>query len=311
MILSPGAKLNLGLYITGKRPDGYHNLLTCFFQIPFSDSLEIAKAAEQDSMEAPYEKWTHKLAPSNPLQPAAVQLPHLPIRFSCSGLEIKGAVEDNLCIKAYELLKKDFPQLPAIQMHLHKKVPMGAGLGGGSADASATLLYLNELGNLGLMESQLVDYAQRLGSDCPFFIKQGPQIGRGKGEILDPVKLSLKGYHLVLVCPGIHVPTPVAFKLVTPQPGPSMEQFMALLASGASNWKDTLMNQFEASVFAQFTKIAAIKKALYDKGAIYASMSGSGSAVFGLFNKDAFEAISIENALADELGDLDIHSWLL
>ena len=312
MILSPGAKLNLGLYITDKRPDGYHNLLTCFYPIPFSDSLEIVRDSQLELSEInnPEFSWQHKLAPKSSDLSAPVRLKELPITYSSSGLDIKGAMEDNLCIKAYKLLKADFADLPAIQMHLHKVVPMGAGLGGGSADASATLIYLNELGNLGLSQQALLGYAEMLGSDCPGFIKRGPHIGRGKGEILEPIDLPLTGYQLVVVCPGIHVPTKYAFKHVVPAAGPSSAVFSNLLMSGPDNWREALLNQFEQSVFTEFPTIADIKNRLYDNGASYASMSGSGSAVFGLFTKESFKKMGGEEALeATSLGDFEIYSW--
>lgn len=283
MIVSPGAKINLGLYITGKRPDGYHNLLTLFYPIGFSDSLEVipAPANTQDADSFP---WANKLAPqSDGIRTTDVQ--GLPIRYSASGIQIKGALTDNLCIKAYSLLKADYPALPAVSMHLHKNVPMGAGLGGGSADGATALKVFNELGHLNLSETQLLEYAERLGSDCPFFIKSGPQIATGKGEVLTDIPLSLKGYTLILVCPHIHVPTANAFGqiMIQKQTAPTMESFRQLIQSAPENWKGQLDNQFESSVFVQFPAIQHIKQSLYDLGAVYASMTGSGSSVFGIY----------------------------
>lgn len=281
MIVSPGAKINLGLYITAKRPDGYHDLLTLFYPIAFSDSLEIIRTPTDPikGMDA----WINKKAPEDTAIPPR-QIPGLPIQYSASGIPIKGALQDNLCIKAYRLLKADFPELPPVAMHLHKNVPMGAGLGGGSADGAAALQIFNELGQLQLSEAALLVYADRLGSDCPFFIKNGPQIASGKGELLSsPVTLSLKGYTLLLVCPHIHVPTAKAFSHVKPGPGPSGAALQQLIAEGPEAWKDRLKNQFEDSVFSQFPQIEKIKQTLYDLGATYAAMTGSGSAVFALF----------------------------
>lgn len=280
MIVSPGAKINLGLYITAKRPDGYHDLLTLFYPVPFSDSLEMI-LTPTDKIKG-MDAWINKKAPEDTAITLR-QIPGLSIQYSASGIPIKGTLENNLCIKAYRLLKEDFPQLPPVMMHLHKNVPMGAGLGGGSADGAAALQILNELGQLRLCETQLLAYAERLGSDCPFFIKTGPQLARGKGEVLSPVALPLKGYTLLLVCPPVHVPTAAAFSRIQPGAALSPAALQQLLAEGPESWKDALSNQFEASVFSQFPQIEKIKRTLYRLGATYAAMTGSGSAVFGLF----------------------------
>ena len=246
------------MYITSRRTDGFHNLETIFYPVPFTDALEIIE----------------NISPlnSNP-----------PVIFSTSGLEIKGDPNENLCVKAYHLLKKDYPALPLVQMHLHKVVPMGAGLGGGSSDGAYALLLLNDKFSLGISSSKLLGYALQLGSDCPFFILNQPCIGKGRGEILSPVELNLKGYTLVLVNPGIHVSTREAFGSITPQP-PSfpIETFAAL---PVEDWKNKLSNDFEPGVFKKHPSVAQIKSVLLEAGASYASMSGSGSTVFGLFSK--------------------------
>ena len=288
MIVSPGAKINLGLYITGKREDGFHNLLTLFYPIPFSDSLEIIEVPGSDSgsdLTKVLQKWGDKMAPpvARPARSAGPISPGLPVQYSASGIPVNGPLADNLCVKAYQLLQADFPELPAIHMHLHKSVPMGAGLGGGSADGASTLKVLDQLANLQLSEEALLVYAEKLGSDCPFFIKKGAQLATGKGEKLSPVSHSLSGYTLVLVCPPIHVPSAKAFSQVRPQAGPSAATILQLIQSGPENWKQELKNQFEESVFSQFPVIQQIKAHLYELGATYASMTGSGSSVFGIF----------------------------
>jgi 4-diphosphocytidyl-2-C-methyl-D-erythritol kinase len=250
MISFPNAKINLGLHITSKRKDGYHDIETCMVPIPLFDALEmiIDKRGE----------WNY------------------------SGLPIPGEAKDNLILKAERLLKKDLPGLPNLNIHLHKNIPMGAGLGGGSADGAFALKLMNNLFDLHLDDYFLEEYAAVLGSDCPFFIQNTPQIGRGRGEILEPIDLSLKGVHLVLVNPGIHVGTKEAYAGVIPStPIVQLEEVLA----DRSRWKDELVNDFEPSIFQNHPDIRKIKEKLYDSGAFYAAMSGSGSSVFGLFDE--------------------------
>lgn len=263
MVTFPGCKINLGLHVLNRRPDGYHAIHTCFYPVPWTDVLE-ALPAEQFS-------------------------------FNCTGLPIPGPTEDNLCVKAYRLLKKDF-ELPPIQAHLHKLVPMGAGLGGGSADAAQFLQIVNELFSLKLTREQLSDYASRLGSDCAFFLFPEPTLGRGRGEILDPVAVSLKELYLVIVTPVVHVSTAEAYAGVTP--GQPLEDLRSTLSRPVSEWKERLVNDFERSIFSRFPELPGIKERLYDSGAIYASMSGSGSSVFGLFDK----AVNREDLFPGSLG---------
>jgi 4-diphosphocytidyl-2-C-methyl-D-erythritol kinase len=250
MVTFPGCKINLGLHVLSRRPDGYHAIHTCFYPVPWTDVLEAI----------PAEKFS----------------------FTCTGLPIPGPSENNLCVKAYGLLKNDF-DLPPIQAHLHKLVPMGAGLGGGSADAAQFLRIVNELFSLKLTREQLSGYASRLGSDCSFFLDPAPALGSGRGEILEPVAVSLKGLYLVIVSPVVHVSTADAYAGVTP--GPPREDLRKTLARPVGEWKDNLVNDFEKSIFKRFPELAGIKERLYDAGALYASMSGSGSSVFGLFDK--------------------------
>jgi len=250
MISFPNAKINLGLYITEKRTDGFHNLETVFFPVGWSDVLEIVYSDE--------------------------------LCFTTSGIVISGSPESNLVMKAYNLLRKDF-ELPAIKIHLHKQIPFGAGLGGGSADGAFMLRMLNNTFNLDISQEKLCKYAAVLGSDCPFFILNKPVFATGRGEIMKEINLNVKGLYLLLVKPPFEVATARAFQNVVPyKPAVSVSELINL---PVQEWKHTIVNQFELSVFPQYPEILGIKNQLYDLGAVYASMSGSGSCVFGLFNK--------------------------
>jgi len=264
MLFFPNCKINLGLKITGKRADGYHNIATVFFPVPFNDVIEIIDNKEHSDE----------------------------IEFTQSGISIVGDQKDNLCIKAWQLLKNDFPKLPSVKLHLHKAIPMGAGLGGGSADGAATLLFLNQKYLLNISETQLLSYALQLGSDCPFFIINKPCLGSGRGELLQPISLNLKGYQLVVVNPGIHVNTGWAFSQLNLDANTvndnalTIESLSNIILGDMINWKDELKNDFEQPVFEKFPAIEVIKNTLYEKGAVYASMSGSGSTVFGIFKEN-------------------------
>lgn len=249
MISFPHCKINLGLYITAKRPDGYHDLDTVFYPVPIHDILEFV------------------IAP----QPA----------FHLTGLPIMGVAADNLCQKAYQLLKAIHTDLPSVEMHLHKLIPMGAGLGGGSSDGAFMLRMLNEQFRLGHSKAELMELALQLGSDCPYFILDQPAHGLGRGEILQPIPLSLSAWWLVLVNPGIHVSTKAAFSEVSPKPAPV--DLAGKILEPVDRWKDWLHNDFEDSVFKLHPVIGAIKEDLYAQGAAYASMTGTGSTVYGLF----------------------------
>jgi 4-diphosphocytidyl-2-C-methyl-D-erythritol kinase len=267
MVVFPNAKINLGLAITGKREDGYHDLETVFFPAPITDVLELITGYPSES--------TH---PEN-------NFPGL--HFSSSGLAIDGRPESNLCVKAYKLLASDFPEIGAVSMHLHKNIPMGAGLGGGSADGSFTLKLLDEHYQLGLSTQQLIDYAARLGSDCPFFILNKPCLASSRGEVMEEISLDLGGYDLILVSPRIHVNTGWAFsQLQLSQKTYTSGTIRDLIAEKPEHWKGRLVNDFEEPVFKRHPELAEIKSALYDAGAIYASMSGSGSTVFALVSPD-------------------------
>ncbi|MFM7672819.1 MAG: 4-(cytidine 5'-diphospho)-2-C-methyl-D-erythritol kinase [Bacteroidota bacterium] len=253
MVLFPPAKINLGLRILRKRTDGYHDLDTVFYPIGLTDVLEII-----------------------PSTAATTEL-------KVTGITPPGDSDDNLCVKAWKLLKADFPQLPPVYMHLHKNIPTGAGLGGGSADGAYALRGLNSTCKLGLSREQLISYAAQLGSDCPFFIYDEPCVSAGRGEILTPLPFSLNGYHLFLVNPGIHVSTKEAFAGVTPNE--QAHSSSELLSQPIDTWQGELINDFENSIFPNHPEIARIKQQLLDAGAVYASMSGSGSTVYGIFKE--------------------------
>ena len=262
MISFPNCKINLGLRIVGKRADGFHNIETVFYQLAINDVLEVIN--EHDTND-----------------------PEKSVVFSSGGLSISGKDTDNLCVKAYNLLKSSNPAIPSIRIHLHKAIPMGAGLGGGSADGAYTLLALNQKYELGLTTAQLINYALQLGSDCPFFILNKPSIGRGRGELLDALKIDLSTFQLVLVNPGIHVNTGWAFTQLAeasyPKQGNFYKTIQDIIAQPIETWKDELGNDFEIPVFSKFKEVREIKEILYANGAVYAAMSGSGSSVYGLF----------------------------
>lgn len=263
MVAFPGCKINLGLHILRRRPDGYHDIDTAFYPVPWSDFLEFLPARE--------------------------------LAFTCTGLEIPGERMDNLCLRAYRLLKQDH-SLPPVQGHLHKLVPMGAGLGGGSADAAHTLRLLNAIFSLSLTPAQLADYARRLGSDCSYFLMNQPARGTGRGDILEPLSIDLRGFYLVVVTPPVHVSTAVAYAGVEPKL--PEEPLHITLARPVDQWKTTLRNDFESTVFSRYPQLAEVKGRLYDQGAVYASLSGSGSSLYGLFRS----AISRASLFADMLG---------
>jgi len=250
MIDYPNAKINLGLYITGKRPDGFHNIETVFYPIDWCDVLEIT--------------------PSETME------------FDYFGLPIPGNKHDNLILKAYHFLNEDF-QLPPLNFQLLKNIPIGAGLGGGSSDGAFALKMMNDYFNLKLKCNQIELLAARLGSDCAFFIDNVPAIARGKGDILKPIDLSLKGYTIVLVYPDEHINTGWAYSQITPKkPERNLTETIML---PVKQWKDNLVNDFEEVVFKAYPRVRDLKISMYMNNAVYAAMSGSGSTVFGLFDK--------------------------
>ena len=256
MITFPIAKINLGLNVVERRPDGYHNLETVFYPVPLHDALEVTTMDE--FFPSPYD-----------------------CDLKVTNLHIEGDEQRNLVVRAYNMLKSDFPNMPRMHAHLYKAIPTQAGMGGGSSDCAAMLLLLNEMCSLHLSEQQLIDYAAKLGADCPFFILNHAAYAEGIGERLQPVDLSLKGYRLAVVRPDIPVPTKEAFSRVRPRR--PEKNCKTIVGQPIETWRDELHNDFEESVFALHPEIGTIKQRLYDLGAIYAAMSGSGSAVFGIY----------------------------
>lgn len=250
MILFPPAKINLGLNILGKRPDGYHEIETCMYPIHWTDVLEL--------------------------------LPDDKFKFIQTGFTVDCSQEDNLCVKAFRLMQKHFA-VPNVLMHLRKNIPMGAGLGGGSSDAAFVLRGLNDLFSLGATNDELKSMASELGSDCPFFIEDKVQLAQGRGEIMNEIELDLSEYFLKVVHPDIHVGTKEAYANVRfPE---STVSLTGLLRQPIATWKHTIENSFEATVISKHSRIGTLKSEMYAEGAIYAAMSGSGSSVFGIFNE--------------------------
>lgn len=265
MIVFPNAKINLGLFITLKRPDGYHNLETVFVPVKgFCDILEVLTAPESTAD-----------------------------IFNNSGLQIGGKPEDNLCLKALKLLRKR-ADIPPLNIHLHKVIPFGAGLGGGSADAAFMLTLLNEQYNLNFSLDELESLASELGADCPVFIRNKPIFAKGIGNEFSVINTEiLSGMWIRLVIPPIHVPTALAYKNVSPsQPAIPLNK---LVSKPLEVWKSGIKNDFEDSVFSQYGEIKTIKDKLYQQGALYASMSGSGSSVYGIFRNEPPEKTWPEN----------------
>lgn len=251
MILYPPCKINLGLHILNKRNDGYHELDTCMYEIPLNDILEIVPAEE--------------------------------FQFTSSGLEIPGDINKNLCVKAFQLIKEKH-NIGNVKIHLHKQIPMGGGLGGGSSDATFTLKILNKIFNLCISDTLLTEYAAILGSDCAFFVQSNCQIAKGRGEILKPISLNLKGYFIKIINIGIHISTAEAFSNIEfNYTNSNVEQ---ILFNGIENWKNELNNDFEKSIFIKYPILLKIKEELYKEGAIYASMTGSGSTMYAIYKDE-------------------------
>ena len=260
MVVFPNCKINIGLNVIRKRSDGFHDLETIFYPVPFTDALEVI------TLDTGRETSTAG------------------ITFSMSGLQVDGDADNNLCVKAYHLLKAGYPQIPAVKSHLHKAIPMGAGLGGGSADGAFMLQLLNRKYELALTQNQLTAYALQLGSDCPFFMVNKPCFAEGRGEIMQPVHLDLTGYSLLLVNPGVHVNTGWAFRQLTPAVPPV--SLLETIAMPVESWKENITNDFEVAVTNTFPVLNHIKEKMYNNGASYVAMSGSGSTMFGLFKND-------------------------
>ena len=258
MITFPIAKINLGLNVVEKRPDGYHNLQTVFYPVPIKDALEIVPMSEG--------------FPSD-----------VDCDLKVTNIHIEGDEQRNLVVRAYQLLKQDLPTLPRIHTHLWKGIPTQAGMGGGSSDCAYMIRILNESFELQLTDEQMQRYAAQLGADCAFFIKSVPCYAEGIGEKLEPISLDLSGWHIGVVRPDIPVPTKEAFSRIHPH-YPSMN-CREVVMQPVETWRENLVNDFEESVFALHPEIGAVKEQLYKMGATYAAMSGSGSALFGLFKE--------------------------
>lgn len=251
MICFPNAKINLGLHIVNKRIDGYHNIETIFYPIPLKDALEVVPAPD--------------------------------FSFKQVGFPIHGDPQNNLVIKALNTLKQ-FYEIPPVEIYLKKAIPFGAGLGGGSSDASFMLKLLNSFAGLHIPEQKLERIAGSIGADCPFFIQNQPVLATGIGNIFEEISLSLKGYTIYIIKPDVSVPTKDAYASVIPaNPTISLKE---IANAPVKEWKHIMVNDFEISVFRQYPIISKIKNKLYESGAIYASMSGSGSSVFGLFEQN-------------------------
>lgn len=259
MLLLPNCKINIGLNIVSKRPDGYHNLETVFFPIPLRDNLEFKEIENED----------------------------VPYRLVSGGVPIEGKPEDNLIVKVYLDMKAEF-NLPALELNLYKNIPMGAGLGGGSSDAAAMMKGLNEAYNLQLSTEDMEKRLAKFGADCPFFVRNKPAYATGIGDELTNCNVSLKDKFIVLVKPDVFVSTKEAYAHVTPKlPAIPLAEAIKL---PIETWKEQIVNDFEQSVFPFHPELPAIKQTLYDMGAVYASMSGSGSTMYGIFNRPTPEA---------------------
>lgn len=266
MVTFPNCKINLGLNIVGKREDGFRDIETVFFPLPFYDVLEIVTSENKTEF----------------------------INTGISG----GEINNNLCLKAYQLLKKDFPYLPEIKMHLHKTIPTGSGLGGGSADAAFTLTLLNNKYNLNILLQQLLVYALQLGSDCPFFLINKPTIASGRGEVLEEINFSLSGYKILIINPGIHISTKELFQKVSPSF--TGKKIKDIIQQPVETWKNDLVNDFEKIVFQKYPEIKKIKEDLYKHNAVYASITGTGSTMFGIFNSNDEIKFPVEKGYLDK-----------
>jgi 4-diphosphocytidyl-2-C-methyl-D-erythritol kinase len=251
MITYPISKINIGLQVTGKRMDGFHNLETIFYPVQLRDALEVIEADRQE--------------------------------FQLSGLSVEGDPGKNLVVQAYELLKADY-KIPPVRIHLHKNIPTGAGLGGGSSDAASMLMLLNDMFRLEISREELMQYALTLGSDCPFFIYGKPVFATGRGEIMEEIWVNLQEYFLILVKPPIHVSTAEAYQNILPH-GTRLS-LKGLISFPVHKWKGNILNQFERYVFEKYPEVRQIKQILYEQGASFSLMSGSGSCVYGLFRSE-------------------------
>jgi 4-diphosphocytidyl-2-C-methyl-D-erythritol kinase len=278
MIEFPHAKINLGLRILRKRNDGYHDIETVFYPVPLCDILEVnsGKIQAQKITEIPASKviegksvFTGELNSND-------------INFSLSGIPVEGELTDNLCLRAYHIFTRETGWKEPLTIHLHKTIPSGAGLGGGSSDGAFMLYILDRISGKNTEAARLAEMASLLGSDCSFFLKKQPCFATGRGELLEEINVNLKGYSIVIVKPPFHVYTDEAYSNVKPRVDGN--NIKSILGQPVESWKRILVNDFEESVFRIYPDLGEIKNKLYATGAVYASMSGSGSAMFGLYN---------------------------
>lgn len=260
MVVFPPCKINLGLQVIRKRDDGYHELNTIFYPAGWCDVLELVEGGDE------------------------------PFTLTTSGLEVEGDVATNLCFKAWKLIAADFP-LPNLKAHLHKVIPMGAGLGGGSSDGAHMLKLINDLCALMLTEKQLLAYASALGSDCAFFIEGKAALAMGRGEVLEKITVELEGYYLLIVMPEVKVSTAEAYSWIIPKE--AEDSLKDIIQTPVEQWQGKLVNDFEESVSVRHAVIRELRDKMQVNGAVYRSMSGSGAAVYGIFKseppKDLFE----------------------
>ncbi|MET0299540.1 MAG: 4-(cytidine 5'-diphospho)-2-C-methyl-D-erythritol kinase [Flavitalea sp.] len=266
MISFPNCKINLGLHIVSKRTDGYHNLETVFYPLPLTDILEIL--------------------PKDQFNEAADNS----INLKLSGLPVAGDQSDNLCVKAWKILKKDHPALPPVNAFLYKNIPMGAGLGGGSSDGAFMLKMLNDHFKLNVSAEKLAVYALSLGSDCPFFLENKPVFASGRGEIFEKTALDLSRNAFLIVNPGLHISTARSFAGIRVSPAPV--DLRQAIREPIATWKEIIKNDFEQTAFEIYPQLEKIKEELYEAGALYASMSGSGSCFYGIFENNEIPDIS-------------------
>lgn len=262
MIIFPQAKINLGLHVLKKREDSYHEVETCMYSIPVFDILEIIPADE--------------------------------FSFKQTGLVVDGNMESNLCVKAFRLIQNEF-KIPNVYMHLRKQIPMGAGLGGGSSDAAHVINGLNELFSLEIPQAKKEEMAAHLGSDCAFFIDGSPKLATGRGEILEPIQVDLSCKYIKLIYPNMHISTAEAYANVAFYKG--TETVREILNSPIKSWKNRLQNSFETNLFENYPRLKQFRDSMYNEGAIYAAMSGSGSTIFGIFNEKPITSLILNGEM--------------
>lgn len=266
MLVHPHCKINIGLHVIERRADGYHNLETVFYPIPLRDNLEVT------------------------VREGTTDEDDFPFRLTEGGFSVDGAATDNIVVRVFLDLQKEF-NLPPVDIDLYKHIPMGAGLGGGSSDAAHMMTLLNEMFNLGLSMDEMERRMARFGADCPYFVRKGAAYATGIGDKLSPLKVSLKGKHIVLVKPNVFISTKEAYSGITPRS--SSVDLKEAVMRPVCEWREVIINDFEASVFPSYPILSAIKRTLYDMGAEYAAMSGSGSTLYGLFSRPIPESVKV------------------